>query len=98
MKPQRTAIGDVVYLSLMCGAAMVFTFASVQGNHGLFARIQIEAERAALEDQRTALLAEVEALENKTRRLSDEFLDLELLDQQARQVLGMVRPDEIVLR
>ena len=77
---------------------MVFTFASVQGDHGLFRRVQIEAERAALEEQRTALAAEVRALENKTRRLSDDFLDLELLDQQAREVLGMVRPDEIVLR
>ncbi|MEM0945794.1 MAG: septum formation initiator family protein [Pseudomonadota bacterium] len=82
----------------MCGAAMVFTFASVQGDHGLFARVQIEAERAALEEQRARLEAEVEALENKTRRLSDAYLDLELLDQQARQVLGMVRPDELVLR
>ena len=98
MKPQRTAIGDVVYLSLMCGAAMVFTFASVQGDHGLFARVQIEAERAALEEQRALLLAEVRSLENKTHRLSDAFLDLELLDQQAREVLGMVRPDELVLR
>ncbi len=47
---------------------------------------------------RTARLqAEVAALRNKTRRLSDEYLDLELLDQQARDVLGMIRPDEIVL-
>ncbi len=98
MKPQRAAIGDVIYLTLMSGAAMIFVFASVQGDHGLFRRVQIEAERAALEEQRTALAAEVRALENKTRRLSDDFLDLELLDQQAREVLGMVRPDEIVLR
>jgi len=30
--------------------------------------------------------------------LSDEFLDLDLLDQQARDVLGMIRADEIVIR
>ena len=98
MKSQKTAIGDIVYLTLMCAAAMYFTFASVQGDHGLFRRIQIEAERATLETHRSVLAAEVAALENKTRRLSDEFLDLELLDQQARGVLGMVRPDEMVLR
>ena len=98
MKPQRTAIGDVVYLTLMCAAAMYFTFASVQGDYGLFRRVQIEAEKVALEDQRDALAAEVAALENLTRRLSDDFLDLELLDQQARDVLGLARPDELILR
>ncbi|MEM9475596.1 MAG: septum formation initiator family protein [Pseudomonadota bacterium] len=94
----RPAMGAVVYLVLMCLAAMYFTFASVQGDYGLFRRIQIDAERQALEAERAALLAEVAALENKTRRLSDDFLDLELLDQQARDVLGLVRPDEMVLR
>ena len=98
MTNSRRAIGDIVYLTLMCAAAMYFTFASVQGEFGLFRRIQIEAERHALESERDALLAEVQLLENKTRRLSDDFLDLELLDQQARDVLGMIRPDELVLR
>ena len=30
-------------------------------------------------------------------RLSDDYLDLDLLDQQARDVLGLVRSDEIVV-
>ena len=37
-------------------------------------------------------------MENLTRRLSDTYLDLDLLDEQARDVLGMVRADEIVIR
>ncbi len=94
----RSALGDVIYLTLMCLAAMYFTFASVQGDYGLFQRVQIDAERTALSAQKAELEAEVAALENKTRRLSDAFLDLELLDQQARDVLGLVRPDELVLR
>ena len=98
MKTRGTAISEIVYLTLMCAAAMYFTFASVQGDHGLFRRVQIEAEHEALVEERTRLAAEVAALENKTRRLSDRFLDLELLDQQARDVLGLVRPDEMVLR
>ncbi|MBT8454463.1 MAG: septum formation initiator family protein [Rhodobacteraceae bacterium] len=93
----RPAFGAVIYLSLMCLAAMYFTFASVQGDFGLFQRVQIEAERDALQAEQAALKAEVATLENKTRRLSDDFLDLELLDQQARDVLGLVRPDEMVL-
>jgi hypothetical protein len=36
-------------------------------------------------------------MEIVTRRLSDQFLDLDLLDQQLRDVLGYVRADEIIL-
>jgi cell division protein FtsB len=36
-------------------------------------------------------------LENKTLRLSESYLDLDLLDEQARNILGFIRPDEIVI-
>lgn len=94
---KRPAIGAAIYLTLMCLSAMYFLFASVQGDYGLFRRVQIEAEQEALVVERDRLQSEIAALENKTHRLSDDFLDLELLDQQARDVLGMIRPDEIVL-
>jgi len=35
---------------------------------------------------------------NLTRRLSDTYLDLDLLDQHARSILGMIRADEIVIQ
>ncbi len=35
---------------------------------------------------------------NLTTRLSDHYLDLDLLDEQLRDVLGYVRADEIVIR
>ncbi len=74
-----------------------FTFTAVQGNYGLFQRIQIEAEADRLELQLAALREEKERMEILTRRLSDEFLDLDLLDERARNVLGYKRPDELVL-
>lgn len=92
-----SALWAGLYLTAMCLLAMYFMFASVQGDFGLFRRVQIEAEAEALTAERARLEAEVAALQNKTRRLSDAYLDLELLDQQARDVLGLVRADEIVL-
>jgi cell division protein FtsB len=74
-----------------------FTFTAVQGNYGLFQRIQITAEADRLEAQLAALREEVARMETLTRRLSDEFLDLDLLDEQARDVLGYVRADEVIL-
>ena len=41
---------------------------------------------------------DVARMENLTHRLSDEYLDLDLLDEQTRKVLGMIRADEIVIR
>lgn len=74
-----------------------FTFVAVQGNHGLFQRIQIEAERDVLAAELAELQAEVARMEILTRRLSDDFLDPDLLDEMARRILGRMRPDEVVL-
>jgi cell division protein FtsB len=51
-----------------------------------------------LTQELAALQMQVDRLENLTRRLSDTYLDLDLLDEQARDMLGMVRADEIVIR
>ena len=48
--------------------------------------------------ERDNLQAEVERMRNLTRRLSDQYLDLELLDERARDVLGLVRADELIVR
>jgi cell division protein FtsB len=95
---KRPGVGLAIYIVVMVSLGMYFTFASVQGDFGLFRRVQIEAETRALIAERDRLAEEVAALRNKTLRLSDTFLDVELLDQQARDVLGLVRADEIVLR
>jgi cell division protein FtsB len=88
--------GLVLPLALLFIGAY-FTFTAVQGNYGLFQRIQIEAEADRLDLQLAALEAEVDRMEILTRRLSDDFLDLDLLDEQARDVLGYVRADEVIL-
>jgi len=75
-----------------------FAFEAIQGDYGLFARLDAEIEVERLRNEYAALTAEITAMENLTLRLSDTYLDLDLLDQQARSVLGMVRHDELVLR
>jgi cell division protein FtsB len=95
---RRAPLGALIYLSVMASLGMYFTYASVQGDYGLFRRVQIDAEARMLTEERDRLRAEAEALGNKTQRLSDQYLDLDLLDEQARNVLGLVRSDEVVLR
>ena len=70
----------------------------MQGDFGLFRRAEIDAEAHQLAIQLAAVQADVAEMENLTRRLSDDYLDLDLLDEQARSILGMLRSDEIVIR
>lgn len=75
-----------------------FTFAAVQGDYGLFRRVEIAAEAETLNRDLSRLNLEIAQMENLTHRLSDDYLDLDLLDEQARSVLGVLRADEIVIR
>jgi cell division protein FtsB len=77
---------------------LYFMFAAVQGDYGVFRRGEVLSEKRALEAELLELEIEVAQMENLTRRLSDDYLDLDLLDQQARDVLGLIRADEIVIR
>lgn len=86
---------------MMMGAATLgayFAFAAVQGEYGLFRQMQLRAETRVLVAERDRLQAELAVMTNLTRRLSDGYLDLDLLDERARDVLGYLRADEIVLR
>ncbi len=93
----RPAIGSFLYYGTCLFLGMYFSFTAVQGDGGLFQRIQAEAEADGLRNDLNAFHAQVAELENKTYRLSDEYLDLDLLDQQARARLGMVRADEVII-
>lgn len=92
------AWGALLFLGAGFTLSIYFTFAAVQGDYGLFRRLQIEDDAARLRADKAALEAEVSDLSNRTRRLSDAYLDLDLLDERARAVLGMIRADEIVIR
>ena len=93
-----SGLGALIYFLLTLMLGLYFTFAAIQGDYGVFKRAEVDAEAAVLEQELAALKVEVARLENLTRRLSDDYLDLDLLDEQARDVLGMVRTDEIVIQ
>ena len=96
--PHRPRMGSIFYFALAATLGVYFTFAAVQGDYGVFRRVQISGEAEALAMDRDRLLAELGNLKNLTRRMSDSFLDVDLLDEQVRDILGYVRADEIVIR
>lgn len=94
----RPSFGALIYFSVAFALSIYFTFAAVQGDYGLFRRVEIRAEAETLRAELAILQAEVARMENLTSRLSDDFLDIDLLDEQARNLLGLIRADEIVIR
>jgi len=74
-----------------------FVFAAVQGEGGVFRRVELEAERVELRAELALLDERLATMRERTRRLSDDYLDLDMLDQQARAVLGLARVDEIIV-
>ena len=97
-RSHRPSFGALIFFTLAVALGIYFTFAAVQGDYGLFRRVEIAAEAEALRGDLERLQADVERMDNLTRRLSDGYLDLDLLDEQARSVLGLIRADEIVIR
>jgi cell division protein FtsB len=94
----QRGLGGLIYLACAFGLGIYFTFAAVQGDYGMFARVAINAEGANLSAERDRLALDLTKMQNLTHRLSDDYLDLDLLDQQTRDVLGYMRSDEIAIR
>lgn len=93
----RPAFGLALFLMIAVVAGGYFTFAAVLGDHGKFRRIELNTQIAELTATRDQLQAELDRMTNLTRRLSDTHLDLDLLDERARDILGYLRTDEVVL-
>lgn len=84
--------GPLLILSVM----FYLGFHAVSGERGVIALLQETRRLAELKAELALVKAEHEALERKVHLLSDNSLDLDLLDEQARRILGMAGQREIV--
>jgi len=91
-------IGPLAVTVVSLTLATYFVFSAIQGDYGVLRRAEYLSEKNALVIKLDFLQSSISLLENKTLRLSDHYLDLDLLDQQARDILGYIRPDEIVIQ
>ncbi len=75
-----------------------FAFHAFHGRYGIFAKAGLESETARLGAELAEVRGEREALERQASRLRPQSLDLDLLDELARQKLNVIHADEVVLR
>jgi cell division protein FtsB len=84
-------------LSLGLGVAIVYLAThAVIGRNGLTAYMDLQKQERALISERAALTAERAQLERRASRLRAESLDLDYLDEKARELLGASDPGELV--
>lgn len=94
----RSAVLGSMFLVIMMIAGGSFVIAAVQGEYGVMRRVQLRADASALQIEAQSLREQLARIENLNLRLSDRYLDLDLLDERARIVLGYLRADEVVIR
>ena len=75
---------------------LYFSYVAIYGNNGLKSYIDLEFEIIELNNNLNSLEKVMHELEIKTSKLSNN-LDLDLLDQQSRTVLGLIRNDELMI-
>lgn len=95
---RKSGLEFSIYVMACLALSGYFAFSAIQGPLGVVARVEIEANMTRMTVTRDALASEVAALSNKTQRMSDRYLDLDLLDERARSVLGYMRIDDLVIR
>lgn len=100
MGKSSRALSFVGYLASasVFGLVVYFSYIAVQGPYGLLNLYKLEVREAQLLQRLDELTLQRVAAQNRAHRLSDEYLDLDLLDEQARKVLGLIRGDEIIIQ
>lgn len=86
-----------VPLALGALLAVYFSYHLVQGEHGLITYLQLKAQVKTSQAELDALQAEKLRLGRRVRLLRPDSLDLDLVDEQARHMLGFAHPDELVI-
>jgi cell division protein FtsB len=98
-RQRKRSILQMLWLpALTAGVLAYFGYHTFHGDFGIWARERLEAEAERLTIERDRLVAEREALEIRVATVKPESLDADVVDMLARQALGLMRPDEVVVR
>ncbi|HJD64676.1 MAG TPA: septum formation initiator family protein [Rickettsia endosymbiont of Diachasma alloeum] len=82
-----------IFLALLLG---YFVFHCIYGNKGVIAYLKVNRKLEKAYDALKLLRAERVELEHNVKLLRTESLDKDMLDEQARKVLGIAAPNEQV--
>lgn len=88
----------IVFPVVIVGMLVYFTYHIFQGQRGVLAWIRLDKKLAEQELILNALTTEKEFLEKEAYLLRPDSLDIDLLEEKARQVLNFAHPEEVVIQ
>lgn len=94
---QPLSAGRVIRPVIMVCAVFYLGYSALHGERGLYALFRERQELSMLNQQFTKTKAEREHVELRVSHLRDGSLDLDLLDEQMRRMLGMTKKGEVVV-
>lgn len=84
--------------AILVGLIAYFSYQAVHGDHGLRRRIELKQQIAELDAELATLKAAQSRLERDISLMGgDGIVARDMLDEQARALLNVVHPDEIVI-
>ncbi len=87
-----------VFQSLGIAAVLFYLgYHALHGEQGVYALLVESGQKARLEQELADIREEREALEHRVDHLRSACLDADLLDEQARQYLGVAKEGEFLL-
>ena len=89
----RRAYGPLFFAA----AIFYLSFQAFSGERGIFAYFKETRKLELLQAELESTKKQRAELEHRTRLMSSGSLDLDLLDEQSRMVLGVGAPGEVVL-
>ncbi|WP_025898979.1 FtsB family cell division protein [Sneathiella glossodoripedis] len=92
-KRLKAGMGPILGLLLVC----YFSYHLIEGDRGLFAYLKLQQEISQEQAKLRLIEIEREKLEKRVNLLNPENLDLDMLEERAREVLGLAHPDELVI-
>lgn len=98
MHPKGEAANSFTNLSTLAGVLLLayFCYHAISGDRGLLSLVELDNKVQQSRQELDRASAERLRLEHKVSLLRDESLDLDMLDEQARKLLGYVAEDEII--
>ena len=93
----RRRIRQVAPQFLSACVMLYFLYHAVQGDRGFLAWLRLNQDLEQAKLTAVEVAAQRERMEERVARLQPEHLDPDLLDERARALLNLGRPDEVVI-
>ena len=93
----RLKVRFMLWPTIWATIFLYITFHTIQGERGLIAFMQIHGEVLAAKKTQQILINKKKRLQNQVTLLSPKSLDIDMLEERVRIMLGYSRPNETII-